>query len=188
MAGARPVTGVSSAGDVPIVVVIMAGGAGTRFWPVSTQHRPKQFLQLLGDRSLLQQSYDRAVLLTQPGRILVLTNAAFTPLVREQLPDLPAENVVGEPMRRDTAAAVALGALLARRRFGDAVMVVLTADHLIDPPERFRQAMLSAVAAAGREPVLYTFGVAPSYPATGYGYLHRGALVLDDDGIEHFEP
>ena len=187
MAGASPAAGGSSAGgEVRIVVVIMAGGAGTRFWPVSTQHRPKQFLQLLGDRSLLQQSYDRALLLTRPDHVLVLTNAAFTPLVREQLPDIPAENVVGEPTRRNTAAAVALGALLARRRFGDAVMVVLTADHLIDPPERFRQAMLSAVKAAEREPVLYTFGIAPSYPATGYGYLHRGAMVLDDDGIEHF--
>lgn len=171
----------------PLVVVIMAGGAGTRFWPASTRLRPKQFLRLLGDRTLLQQSYDRARLLTDPGRILVLTNADFTGLVREQLPDVPAENVVGEPMRRDTAAAVALGALLTRARFGDAVMVVLTADHLIDPPDAFRRGVLSAARAAHSEGALYTFGVPPTYAATGYGYLHQGAEVLDDDGIKHYE-
>ena len=126
----------------------MAGGAGTRFWPVSTRSRPKQFLRLLGDHSLLQQSYDRAQLLTDPQHVLVMTNAEFVPMVREQLPDLPSENVVGEPLRRDTAAAVALAAFVARARFGSPVMVVLTADHLIEPPEEFRRAMRSAIAAA----------------------------------------
>ncbi len=183
-----PAPDAATPGEVPPpVVVIMAGGAGTRFWPASTRLRPKQFLRLLDDRSLLQQSYDRARLLTDPGRILILTSADFAGLVREHLPEVPAENVVGEPMRRDTAAAVALGALLTRARFGDAVMIVLTADHLIDPPETFRREMLSAARAARAEGALYTFGIPPSYPATGYGYLHRGAKVLDDDGITHYE-
>lgn len=163
-----------------IAVVIMAGGAGTRFWPLSTESRPKQFLKLLGERSLLQESYERARLLAAPERILVLTSEAFVPLVREQLPDLPPGNVVGEPRRRDTAAAVALGALLLRRRWGNPVMAILTADHRIEPLEAFRAAMLSAAAAAAGEPVLYTFGIPPTYPATGYGYLQVGEKVQAD--------
>ena len=173
--------------DPGVVVVIMAGGAGTRFWPVSTRSRPKQFLRLLGDHSLLQQSYDRAQLLTDPQHVLVMTNAEFVPVVREQLPDLPSENVVGEPLRRDTAAAVALAAFVARARFGSPVMVVLTADHLIEPPEEFRRAMRSAIAAAAAAPVLYTLGVPPAYPATGYGYLHQGTEVEGSEGIRHYE-
>ncbi len=169
-----------------LCVVIMAGGAGTRFWPVSTRRRPKQFLRLLGERSLLQQSHERALLLAPPERILVLTNEDFVPLVREQLPDLPAENIVGEPMRRDTAAALAFGALLCKKRFGDVVMVVLTADHLIEPPEAFARAMRSAGGAAAREPVLYTFGVKPIYAATAYGYLHQGEELLADGDIVHY--
>jgi len=170
-----------------LAVVIMAGGAGTRFWPVSTERRPKQFLQLFGDRTLLQLSYDRVAPLVPPERVLVLTNAAFVPLVREQLPQVPAANVIGEPLRRDTAAAVALAALICRRRFGDVTMAVLTADHLISPPELFRRTLLSAAGAAGAAAALYTFGIQPTYPATGYGYLQRGALVLDDDGVAHYQ-
>ena len=154
-----------------LVVVIMAGGAGTRFWPVSTAEKPKQFLHLFGKRSLLQQSYDRVKGLVPAERILVMTNQALTGQVREQLPELPAANVIGEPLRRDTAAAVALAALICRRRYGDPVMAVLTADHLIKPVELFQKTLLSAAAAAAAEPVLYTFGIQPTYPATCYGYL-----------------
>ena len=93
-----------------MIFVIMAGGAGTRFWPLSTQDRPKQFLALTGDRTLLQMSYDRVAGLASPEKVFVLTSAAYTDLVREQLPELPQKNVVGEPCRRDTAAAVALAA------------------------------------------------------------------------------
>ena len=169
-----------------LVVVIMAGGAGTRFWPVSTAEKPKQFLHLFGKRSLLQQSYDRVKGLVPAERILVLTNQALTGQVREQLPELPAANVIGEPLRRDTAAAVALAALICRRRYGDPVMAVLTADHLIKPVELFQKTLLSAAAAAAAEPVLYTFGIQPTYPATCYGYLERGEKVDEDREIEHY--
>lgn len=167
-------------------VVLLAGGSGTRFWPLSTQERPKQFLTLLGDESLLQAGYRRARLLAPPQRIIVLTNESFVDLVREQLPDAPPANVIGEPMRRDTAAAVCLGALVCRQRFGDVVMVVLTADHRIEPPEEFVRVVRSAAKAAAAQPVLYTLGIRPSYPATSYGYLRQGELVLQDGDLRHY--
>lgn len=169
-----------------LVAVIMAGGVGTRFWPLSTAAKPKQFLYLLGDRSLLQKSFDRIANLIPTERILVLTNAAFVPLVKEQLPVIPPENVIGEPMRRDTAAAVGLGAALCRKRFGNPIIVTLTADHVIEPVDLFQRTLLSAVQMARESGALYTFGITPTYPATGYGYLELGERVALDDGIEHF--
>lgn len=168
-----------------VAVVIMAGGAGTRFWPLSTRARPKQFLRLVGESSLLQESYGRARALAGPDRILVLTGADLVDLVREQLPELDPANVIGEPMRRDTAAAVCLGALLCRRRFGECVMVVLTADHRIEPLEEFAHDIRSAAAAARESGALYTLGIAPTFPATGYGYLQQGEHLADDDGVAH---
>ena len=169
-----------------LVVVIMAGGAGTRFWPLSTEERPKQFLDLFGDRTLLQKSFDRVSDLVPPERILVLTNVAFVSMVNEQLPQIPVENIVGEPIRKDTAAAVALAAALCRKRFGNPVIATLTADHLIEPVDLFQQTLLSAARRAAEDNALYTFGIKPTHPATGYGYLERGSHIADDDGIEHF--
>ncbi|MBE0465808.1 MAG: NTP transferase domain-containing protein [Candidatus Desulforudis sp.] len=169
-----------------LVAVIIAGGVGTRFWPLSTAGMPKQFLRLFDDRSLLQGTYDRVAVLVPPERVLVLTNEGFVPLVHEQLPDIPEGNVIGEPMRRDTAGAVGLAAFLCRRRFGTPVLAVLPADHMIEPVDRFRQALMSAVAAARRDDALYTFGIPPTYPATGYGYLELGEQLADDGGIAHY--
>jgi len=162
----------------------MAGGAGTRFWPLSTEERPKQFLALTGDRTLIQMSYDRIVDLVGPERILVLTSASYTSLVAEQLPDLPAENIVGEPCRRDTAAAVALAALLVEHRFGDVPMAVLTADHVIGPLSDFHTALTEAVQNCG-EGTLYTLGIAPTYPATQFGYLEMDSQVEGGE-LPHF--
>lgn len=167
-------------------IVIMAGGAGTRFWPLSTEKRPKQFLKLFGERSLLQKSYDRVASLVPPDRILVLTSKAFTGLVKEQLPEIPEENIIGEPMRRDTAAAVALAALLCNKRFGNTVTAIMTADHIIEPVELFQKTLLSAALAAAREPSLYTIGIKPSYPATGFGYLECSDALFDHKGIKHY--
>jgi mannose-1-phosphate guanylyltransferase len=172
--------------ELDLVVVIMAGGVGTRFWPLSTTERPKQFLDLFGDRTLLQKSFDRIANLVPPERILVLTNATFVSIVKEQLPEIPAENIIGEPVRRDTAAAVGLAAFLCRKRFGNPVIVTLTADHLIEPADLFCKTLLSAAMRAAKDNALYTFGVVPTYAATGYGYLERGAHMGDDDGIQHF--
>jgi mannose-1-phosphate guanylyltransferase len=170
-----------------VIAVIMAGGVGTRFWPLSTETKPKQFLHLFGDRSLLQKSFDRIAGLVAAHRILVLTNAAFVSIVQEQLPEIPVENIVGEPMRRDTAAAVALGAALCRKRYGNPVIITLTADHIIEPLPLFHRTLLSAVRLARTSGALYTFGIQPSYPATGYGYLELGKKVADDGDIEHFQ-
>jgi mannose-1-phosphate guanylyltransferase len=163
----------------------MAGGAGTRFWPLSTEERPKQFLSLLGERSLLQETYRRALSLCTPARVLVLTADVHVAMVHEQLPDLPRANVIGEPMRRDTAAAVCLAALVCRARFGDCVMVILTADHFIEPLESFVVAMRSAARAAEATGALYTLGVHPTCAAVCYGYLRRGAKLMCDGEIEH---
>jgi mannose-1-phosphate guanylyltransferase len=170
-----------------VVAVIMAGGAGTRFWPLSTEAKPKQFLNLFDDRSLLQKSFDRIAGLISHHRILILTNAAFVPLVREQLPQVPAENIIGEPLRRDTAAAVTLGAVLCRKRYGNPVIITLTADHVIEPIALFHRTLLSAARLARASGALYTFGIRPTYPATGYGYLELGEKVAEDDDIEHFQ-
>jgi len=170
-----------------LVVIIMAGGVGTRFWPLSTKEMPKQFLNLFDDRTLLQKSYDRISSLVLPQRILILTNAAFVSIVKEQLPEIPEENIIGEPARRDTAAPVGLAAFLCRKRYGNPVIVTLTADHLIEPVHLFRQTLLSAARRASEDNALYTFGIVPTYPATGYGYLERGAQIGDDGGIQHFQ-
>ncbi|MBW1720523.1 MAG: NTP transferase domain-containing protein [Deltaproteobacteria bacterium] len=168
--------------------IIMAGGAGTRFWPLSTETRPKQFLKLFSDdRSLLQKSLDRVSDLFPNDRILVLTSKDFVEMVSEELPQIPRENIVGEPYRRDTAAAVCLGALICRERFGNPVIATLTADHMIEPEEVFRKTLSSALKFARKEAVLYTFGIHPTYPATGYGYLELGRKIIDDEGIEHYE-
>lgn len=177
----------SSQDNLNLSIVIMAGGAGTRFWPLSTEEKPKQFLKLFGNRSLLQQSYDRIATLVPAERILVLTNESFMPLVKEQLPDLPEKNIIGEPMRRDTAAAVALAALLCERRFGNTVMCVMTADHLIAPVDVFHKTLLSAARQASEGAALYTIGIEPTYPATGYGYLECSNEILDDGGTRHYE-
>lgn len=170
-----------------LVVVIMAGGAGTRFWPVSTEARPKQFLKLIGSRTLLQQSYDRVSALVPPERVLVLTGKHFIGLVREQLPQIPAENVIGEPARRDTAAAVALAALICQQRFDSPVMAVLTADHWISPVAQFQHTLQSAMhAAMANRHVLYTFAIRPTYPAEGYGYLHLGEQLDVPGDIPHY--
>jgi len=170
-----------------LVMIIMAGGVGTRFWPLSTEERPKQFLDLFGDRTLLQKSFDRVVNLVPPERILVLTNAGFVSMVKNQLPQIPVENIIGEPIRRDTAAAVGLAAVLCRKRFGNPVIVTLTADHLIEPVDLFHKTLISAARRAADDHALYTLGIEPTYPATGYGYLERGLRIADDNGIEHFQ-
>lgn len=170
-----------------LVAVIMAGGIGTRFWPLSTSDRPKQFLKLMDNRSLLQRCYDRIATIIPPARILVITGEPFVSLVRQQLPDIPHGNIIGEPIRRDTAGTVCLAAFLCQRRFGNPVMAVLPADHVIEPVEEFHQALASAAGAARREGALYTFGIQPTYPATGYGYLERGRRVPAGDETHHYE-
>lgn len=158
----------------------MAGGRGERFWPVSRQRRPKQLLTLLGERSFLQQAVDRVAPLTPLENIFVITNAAQATAVRRQLPELPRGNIVGEPLGRDTCAAVALGAALVAGRSPRGVMAVLPADHVIPDPARFRRVLRDAFEVAARRPLLVTLGIPPTEPATGYGYLRFGRKLPGD--------
>jgi len=152
--------------------VIMAGGAGTRFWPASRTALPKQLLRLGGERTLIQATLDRLGDLVPAERTLVVTNQQLVSLVREQLPQLPAAAVVGEPCKRDTAPCVALAAALALRTDPAAVQVVMPADHVIQTDRDFQRAIQHAVnlVAAGPQRIV-TFGIRPSYPATTFGYI-----------------
>jgi mannose-1-phosphate guanylyltransferase len=165
------------------VVVIMAGGAGTRFWPASTLASPKQFLAFFSERSLLQQAYDRVSDWVDPERILVLTSKAHVDLCRQQLPNLAPYQVIGEPERKDTAAAVALAALLAQKRFGDPTMMVLAADHLMEPASEVKRTFGAALEGASQGDALYTLGIEPLFPSTGFGYLQLGEEETQIDGI-----
>jgi len=168
-------------------VVIMAGGRGERFWPVSREKTPKQLIRLLGERSFLQQAVDRVRPLVPAENILVITNAAQAAEVRRQLPELPRHNVVAEPMGRDTCPAVALGAAVVGARSTAAVMAVLPADHVIPEEAKFRQVLADAFALAERGQVIVTIGIPPTEPATGYGYIHAGETLPPPEGGKPFK-
>jgi mannose-1-phosphate guanylyltransferase len=166
--------------------VIMAGGGGTRFWPRSRQRRPKQFLTVTGERSLLQQAYERVEPLAA-GRTWIITGAAYCEETARQLPDVGADHIVGEPMGRDTAACIGLGAALIARVDPEGVMIVTPADHVIEPVREFgRAAQVAAQSGMEHPTALITFGIPPTYPATGYGYIQRGAEVGQRQGISVF--
>jgi mannose-1-phosphate guanylyltransferase len=156
----------------------MAGGSGTRLWPVSRESRPKQFQRLVGDRSLLQQTCDRLLPVLSMADIHVCTIDAYAPLVRDQLPDLPAENLIVEPAARSTAPAMGLVALLMQRRYGETAVATIAADHVIRRPDAFAQALQAAFAAVRERPsAVVTIGIRPTFPDTGYGYIRMGGLV-----------
>jgi mannose-1-phosphate guanylyltransferase len=155
-------------------VIIMAGGRGERFWPVSRQKTPKQLVKILGNRSFLQQAYDHVVGLVPDKNIFVITNDVQAPEVRKQLPKLPKDNVVAEPMGRDTCAAVTLGAALIGARSTTGVMAVLPADHVIPEEKKFQQVLSDSFDLAQRGRAIVTIGIKPTEPATGYGYIRVG--------------
>src|SRR5262249_53421074 len=141
----------------------------------SRQKRPKQFLTLVGERSLLQQAFDRIEAQVPAGRCWVITAAMHRAEVGRQLSEVAADRIIGEPCGRDTAACIALGAALIAGDDPDAVMLVMPADHIIEPTQEFRRAVQVAEQMAEEHPTaLITFGIPPMYPATGYGYIHRG--------------
>lgn len=154
--------------------VVMAGGSGTRFWPRSRRSRPKQLLRLFGGRSMIQQTVDRIAPLIPPERVLVITGQDQAAAVREQLAEVPADNIVGEPAPRDTAPCVGLAALLVVHRDPDATMLVLSADHRIEPPSAFCASVRAACAAIEEDPTCFVvFGVVPTRAETGYGYIEK---------------
>lgn len=164
--------------------MIMAGGGGTRFWPRSRDRRPKQFLSFAGDRTLLQETVDRIAAQIPPERTWVLTGEQYRGATAEQLPELPPSHVIGEPARRDTAPCVGLGAALIAREDPGATIIVMPADHVIEPAQEFRRAVHAAEQFAADFPTsLLTFGIRPSYPSTGYGYIRFGEQVAIRQGI-----
>ncbi len=165
-------------------VVIMAGGRGERFWPLSREKTPKQLLAILGKKSFLQEAVDRVLPLVPAKNIFVITNAAQLPEVRKQLPKIPMDNLVAEPMGRDTCAAVTLGAALVGARSITGVMAVLPADHVIPDAKKFQQVLGDAFDVAARGQVIVTIGIKPTEPATGYGYIHTGVELPAPEGAK----
>src|SRR5207253_501289 len=164
--------------------LIMAGGGGTRFWPRSRQKRPKQFLTLTGERTLLQQAFDRTEGQTPGEQLWVITAGAHRDEAARQLPGVPADRIVGEPCGRDTAACIGLGAALIARQDPAAVMLVMPADHVIEPVQEFRRAAHVAAQLASEHPTaLVTFGIVPTYPPTGYGHIHRAREIADRQSV-----
>ncbi len=158
--------------------VIMAGGIGTRLWPLSRKKSPKQLLPIFGGKSLLRQSYERLVDVLPNENICVITAASHLPLVSREVPELPPQNFFGEPVGRDTVNAVGLAAAILYHRDPDGEMGVFTADHIINPRDTFAQTVNLAYETASAHPdSLVTFGIRPNTPHTGYGYLHRGRAI-----------
>jgi mannose-1-phosphate guanylyltransferase len=155
----------------PGFCVIMAGGRGTRFWPLSRTARPKQLLPLAGDASLLRRTFDRVVPLVGTEGVLVITSGGLAAACREQLPELPPERIVAEPVGRNTAPCAVLGSGIARQLAPEAPVALLPADHHIPEASLFRRQLASAFAHARAAGGVTTFGVPPIRPETGYGYL-----------------
>ncbi len=163
--------------------VIMAGGSGTRFWPLSRAATPKQLLRLAGQRSMIQTTVDRLGDLVSAERTMIVTNRRQAAAIAEQLPSLASDAIVGEPCKRDTAPCIGLAANHVLRDDPDAIMAVMPADHVIRPDDVFQQAIRQATTLVEASPGrIVTFGIKPSYPAEIFGYIHRGEALGDPSG------
>jgi len=159
-----------------VYAVILAGGSGERLWPLSTDDRPKQFVDVFGGRPLIAHAFDRLAGLVPPERTFVITAARLVSATRRALPGLPKDHILGEPARRNTAAAMAVAAGLVRRLGGpDAVACVLTADHLIEPVAKFQAVLADAARAAAATDSIVTMGIRPDRPSPEFGYIECAA-------------
>jgi len=164
--------------------VVMAGGSGTRFWPVSRKELPKQFLTLFGEQSLIQQAVRRCGELSTVDSTWIVTNAAHAVETGRQLPELTADHILIEPCGRNTAPCIAIAAARLLADDPDAVMLVTPADHVITPNEAFVAAVQRALNTVEKEPSrLCLFGIVPTRPATGYGYIEQGSELADSDRV-----
>lgn len=157
---------------------IMAGGAGTRFWPASRKLTPKQLLTLSGERSMIQATADRLKGLCPPENLLIVTNKLLVDSIADQLPEMPRTSVIGEPAKRDTAPCVGLAAAWVAAKDPEATMVVMPADHVIGPDDVFQDALSHAADLVDSDPTrIVTFGIKPSYPAEVFGYIEAESAV-----------
>lgn len=166
--------------------LIMAGGTGTRLWPRSRAATPKQFLPLLGDRTMLQDTADRILPLVRPEQIIVVTGQRYIDLVAEQLPEVPRQHLIGEPSGKGSAPAIGLGALAMLATDPHATMVVLSSDHQIRKVDAFREALKAAEELA-QQGYLVTLGIQPTEPQTGYGYIQRRTELGQFNGFSAYE-
>lgn len=163
--------------------VILAGGRGERFWPLSRTQRPKQLLSLVGDATLLAQAVDRLEGLIPPERVYVITNQDLVEASRAAAPQLPPENIIGEPVGRDTAAAAALGAALVKAKDPDASFCILTADHVIGDLDIYRNTLKQSLLLAQQRDVLITIGIQPTEASTGYGYIEAADVDAEIEAV-----
>ncbi len=168
--------------------VIMAGGIGSRFWPASRKERPKQFLDVFGDGTLIQNTVARLQGLIPPERCLIVTHDRYVEQTQKQLPAVPEENILAEPISRNTAPCITYAATTLADRDPDATMVVLPADHVIGNVERFHETLEVALDAAQEPDALVTIGIEPTYPATGYGYIQYDGESSDEDDAPQAHP
>lgn len=161
-----------------LVCAVMAGGSGTRFWPLSKKSKPKQLLTFFGETTLLAETLARVSPLCPPQRQLVITNQALVAAVRADVPQVPAAQIIGEPAARNTAPCMAVAAMVAQQLAPDAILVLLPADHWVANPEAFRHALTLAAGHADQGHIV-TLGIAPTHPETGYGYIELGRELAD---------
>lgn len=164
--------------------VIMAGGKGERFWPLSTSKHPKQLLALVGEKALIAQAVDRLDGLIPPENVFVVTNAELIDATRAAAPMLPAENIVGEPIGRDTAAAVACGGALVAAKDPDGIFAVLTADQVMGDLDVFKATLAGGMDLAEQNEILVTIGIQPVFPSTGFGYIESGEDFGEARGVQ----
>ncbi|MGG3284311.1 mannose-1-phosphate guanylyltransferase [Paenibacillus solani] len=166
-----------------ITCVIMAGGKGERFWPKSRTNLPKQFLNISGNKSMIQQSISRLEKLTDISRIFIVTNELYAELLKAQIPHLPPENIIIEPVGRNTAPCIGLASIVIEERYPDSTMVVIPSDHIIENEEGFVTILKTAAEVAQQNNNLVTLGVEPTYPETGYGYIESTNQYTEVNGL-----
>ena len=155
-----------------LTALIMAGGSGERFWPLSTPKRPKQLLKLFSEKSMIRETVDRILPIISSDKIFIATNTVQAEEIIKELPDIPVENIIIEPEFKDTAAAIGYASLIIEERFkGGVEVIVLASDHLIQNSEKFRNIITFAAKEVKEKSVIITLGIKPNYPETGYGYI-----------------
>ena len=166
--------------------VIMAGGVGERFWPLSRRKTPKQLLSIVGKTTMIEETVGRLAPLIPAERIWIITNQLQAGIIRKLLENIPASQVIAEPVGRNTAPCIALAAYLISRKDPDATMIVLPADHVISPKKGFHRTIRNCCRTAEARSALVTIGIRPTYPATGYGYIKKGRKICGYRGQEFY--